>query len=247
VALDVMAGRRGEASEAAIRIACAVEREWLEATRVEVVHDLHDPSGRVRASERRYYDALVLAERPVRVDPAQAGEMLGRAYLAAPRTDRDERLIRRLRFAAIEREFDTLAVAAAANSSSVQEVDVAAQLPWAERRELDRLAPESLVVPSGRAVPLDYLADGSVVAAVKLQELFGLAETPRIGPEHRPVVFELRAPNGRAVQMTSDLRSFWQRTYPEVRRELRGRYPRHPWPEDPWSAVPTARTVRRSG
>jgi len=61
------------------------------------------------------------------------------------------------------------------------------------------------------------------------------------------VIMELRAPNGRAVQMTTDLRSFWERTYPEVRRELRGRYPRHPWPEDPWSAPPTARTTRRTG
>jgi len=77
--------------------------------------------------------------------------------------------------------------------------------------------------------------------------MFGLADTPRIGPRAVPVLLELRAPNGRAVQVTSDLRSFWERTYPEVRRELRGRYPRHPWPEDPWSAVPTARTTRRTG
>jgi ATP-dependent helicase HrpB len=108
-------------------------------------------------------------------------------------------------------------------------------------RALDRLAPATLPVPSGRRVPLDYRADGSVVAAVKLQELFGLAESPRLGPRDEPVVFELLAPNGRPVQTTRDLRSFWERTYPEVRRELRGRYPKHPWPDDPWSAKPTAR------
>jgi ATP-dependent helicase HrpB len=96
-------------------------------------------------------------------------------------------------------------------------------------------------------VTLDYQEDGSVIAGVKLQELFGLADTPKIGPRAIPVIMELRAPNGRAVQMTTDLRSFWERTYPEVRRELRGRYPRHPWPEDPWSAPPTARTTRRTG
>ena len=75
----------------------------------------------------------------------------------------------------------------------------------------------------------------AVVVSVKLQELFGLAETPRLGPALVPVTFELLAPNGRPVQTTQDLKSFWERTYPEVRKELRGRYPRHPWPEDPAS------------
>lgn len=92
---------------------------------------------------------------------------------------------------------------------------------------------------------LEYHEDGSVTAAVKLQELFGLAETPRIGPRQEPVVFQLLAPNGRPVQVTRDLRSFWTRTYPEVRQELRGRYPKHPWPEDPWTAPADARPARR--
>src|SRR5205814_8602015 len=99
---------------------------------------------------------------------------------------------------------------------------------------LERDAPESLSVPSGRQVRLDYSDDGGVSASVKLQELFGLAQTPRIGPRREPVLLELLAPNGRAVQLTRDLRSFWNRTYPEVRKELRGRYPKHRWPEDPW-------------
>jgi ATP-dependent helicase HrpB len=99
-------------------------------------------------------------------------------------------------------------------------------------------------VPSGRAVRLEYGDDG-VTASVKLQELFGLVDTPRIGPRREPVLFALLAPNGRPVQMTRDLRSFWERTYPEVRKELRGRYPRHPWPEDPWNATPTARATPR--
>jgi len=101
-------------------------------------------------------------------------------------------------------------------------------------------------VPSGRSHRLDYGDDGSVTASVKLQELFGLAETPRIGPRGVSVRLMLLAPNGRPVQVTQDLRSFWERTYPEVRKELRGRYPKHPWPEDPWSAPPTARTVSKS-
>ena len=80
---------------------------------------------------------------------------------------------------------------------------------------------------------------------MKLQELFGLADTPVVGPGRTPVTFSLLAPNGRPVQTTSDLRSFWNGTYAEVRKQLRGRYPKHPWPEDPWSATPTARAKRR--
>ncbi|HEY6214555.1 MAG TPA: ATP-dependent helicase C-terminal domain-containing protein, partial [Vicinamibacterales bacterium] len=110
---------------------------------------------------------------------------------------------------------------------------------------LDRDAPDSLVVPSGRLKTIEYHDDGSVSVSVKLQEMFGLVETPRIGPRREAIVFELLAPNGRPVQVTRDLRSFWDRTYPEVRKELRGRYPKHPWPEDPWSATPTARTRRK--
>jgi ATP-dependent helicase HrpB len=95
-------------------------------------------------------------------------------------------------------------------------------------------------------MPLDYAEDGSVSVSVKLQELFGLAESPALGPRRVAVTFHLLAPNGRLVQTTRDLGSFWERTYPEVRKELRGRYPKHPWPDDPWSARPTHRTARRA-
>jgi ATP-dependent helicase HrpB len=114
------------------------------------------------------------------------------------------------------------------------------------RQQLERGAPESLIVPSGRSLRLEYRSDGEVVLAVKLQELFGLSETPMVG-QGQPVTLSLLAPNGRPVQTTQDLRNFWEQTYPEVRREMRGRYPRHPWPEDPLSAPATARTKRRSG
>ena len=81
---------------------------------------------------------------------------------------------------------------------------------------------------------------------MKLQEVSGLAETPLLGPGRVPVTFVLLAPNQRPVQVTRDLRSFWTRGYPEVRKELRGRYPKHPWPDDPWTATPTHR-ARRQG
>ena len=75
--------------------------------------------------------------------------------------------------------------------------------------------------------------------------MFGLAETPRVGSPAVPVTLRLLAPNGRPVQTTQDLRNFWDTTYAEVRKQLRGRYPKHPWPEDPWSATPTSRPKRR--
>jgi ATP-dependent helicase HrpB len=113
------------------------------------------------------------------------------------------------------------------------------------QRRLAIGGPERLELPSGRSVKLAYCEDGSVFAAVKLQELFGLAETPRVGSSKTPVTFELLAPNGRPVQITRDLRSFWTSGYHEVRKELRGRYPKHPWPDDPWTAQPTHRAKRR--
>jgi ATP-dependent helicase HrpB len=114
-----------------------------------------------------------------------------------------------------------------------------------DERRLAQLAPERIDLPSGRSARLEYQEDGSVLASVKLQELFGLADTPRIGPHQVPVTFALLSPAGRPVQVTRDLRSFWNGAYQEVRKELRARYPKHPWPEDPWTADPTHRTKRK--
>ena len=149
-------------------------------------------------------------------------------------------------FAGIDHDVTAIVERAAADARSVQDITLLEGLDWNTRRDLERLAPEWIDVPSGRRVRLEYLEDGGVMASVKLQELFGLAETPRVGAGREPVLFALLAPNGRPVQMTRDLRSFWERTYPEVRKELRGRYPKHPWPEDPWRATPTGRTTKRN-
>ncbi|MDO1528952.1 ATP-dependent helicase HrpB [Fulvimonas sp. R45] len=114
-----------------------------------------------------------------------------------------------------------------------------------QRRLLDAQAPDSLVVPSGQARRLDYAPDAPPVLAVKLQELFGLADTPRVGGGRVPVTLHLLSPAGRPIQVTQDLKGFWERTYPEVKKELKGRYPRHPWPDDPWDATPTHRAKPR--
>lgn len=245
VAIDVTAGRKGEGSEARIRVASRVERDWLRPDAEELVHVFDEQLGAVRTARVERYGALVLAEHPCQPDSAIAAQMLADAYLARPLPLAAERLVRRLRFADREIDFQALVREAAAQAARLDEIDPAAALSRSVLSDLSRLAPEGLVVPSGSTVRLDYRDDGSVSAAVKLQELFGLGETPRLGPRHEPVVFELLAPNGRPVQVTRDLRSFWARTYPEVRKELRARYPKHPWPEDPWTATPTKRTVRR--
>ena len=246
VALDVTAGRRGEGSEAFIRMASAVDREWLQPTRSAVEHEFDPSRDMVRAFARDYYGAIVLAERAVDVDPQIAATLLTDAYLSRELPENAARLLARMRFAELDADIRALVERAALGCRSLPEIDLAPHLPWDVRSRLDDLAPESIAIPSGRRARLDYQADGSVTASVKLQELFGLAETPRVGPRREPVLLSLLAPNGRPVQLTRDLRSFWERTYPEVRKELRGRYPKHPWPEDPWTAIPTRGVTRRS-
>ena len=122
---------------------------------------------------------------------------------------------------------------------------LASRLDHAQRKTVDELAPESLTVPSGNHRKLHYETGNPPVLAVKLQELFGLADTPRIAKGKVPVTLHLLSPAQRPIQVTQDLRGFWERTYPEVKKELKGRYPRHPWPDDPWNAKPTARAKPR--
>ncbi|NNE73817.1 MAG: ATP-dependent helicase HrpB [Acidimicrobiales bacterium] len=118
-------------------------------------------------------------------------------------------------------------------------------LSWPQSAELDRLAPTHLEVPSGSNVRIDYADPSAPVLAVRLQEVFGLTETPRLADGRVPVVMHLLSPASRPVQVTSDLASFWASAYHEVKAELKGRYPKHHWPDDPLTAVATNRTKRR--
>ncbi|WP_019397365.1 ATP-dependent helicase HrpB [Pseudoxanthomonas sp. GW2] len=135
---------------------------------------------------------------------------------------------------------------------SEQELGEALKSPldWNLRQQVDRLAPVRITVPSGMDRPIEYALepDGTPrppVLAVKLQELFGLADTPRIADGRVPLLLHLLSPGGKPLQVTGDLRSFWDNTYPEVRKEMKGRYPKHPWPDDPWSATATHRAKPR--
>jgi ATP-dependent helicase HrpB len=128
-------------------------------------------------------------------------------------------------------------------------IDVASALrrllPWPAAARLGELAPERLRVPSGSEVRLAYDGVEPPVLAVKLQEVFGWTSTPAVADGRVPVVLHLLSPAQRLVAITSDLASFWKQGYPQVRADLRARYPRHPWPEDPLTAVPTRRVKPR--
>ncbi|MGK5522253.1 ATP-dependent RNA helicase [Micromonospora sp. URMC 107] len=140
-------------------------------------------------------------------------------------------------------------LARARRRADLARVDVAGALrrllPWALAARLDEVAPERITVPSGSRIRLDYADPAAPVLAVKLQETFGWRDAPRVGDGRVPVLLHLLSPAGRPVAVTADLASFWRTGYPQVRGELRGRYPRHPWPEDPTTAPPTRHAAPR--
>jgi ATP-dependent helicase HrpB len=139
-------------------------------------------------------------------------------------------------------------------NADLARIDVAAALrrlwPWPAAGRLDQLAPERIEVPSGSVIRVDYSGvdlggDGSPVLPVKVQEMFGARQAPSVAEGQVPVVLHLLSPAGKPAAITSDLASFWRQGYPQVRAELRSRYPRHAWPDDPLTAVPTRRPPRR--
>ena len=120
-----------------------------------------------------------------------------------------------------------------------------ALLSWPLKRRLDAEAPTHFEAPTGSQVPIDYEAEGSPKIAIRVQELFGLNRHPAIAGGKVPLTIELLSPAHRPVQTTRDLPGFWRGSYAAVRTEMRGRYPRHPWPDDPSAAAPTRRAKPR--
>jgi ATP-dependent helicase HrpB len=123
---------------------------------------------------------------------------------------------------------------------------VASMLDWRQRRRLDELAPTHIEVPSGSRIQVDYSDPSSPVLAVRIQEVFGMTESPRLAGGKVPLTMHLLSPAHRPVQVTQDLAGFWRTSYFDVRKDLRGRYPKHDWPEDPLEARATKRAKRRS-
>jgi ATP-dependent helicase HrpB len=122
---------------------------------------------------------------------------------------------------------------------------VTALLPWTLRKRLDAEAPTHFAAPSSSSVPIDYEAEEGPKLSIRVQELFGLATHPSIAAGRVPLLIELLSPAHRPVQVTRDLPGFWRGSYAQVKAEMRGRYPRHPWPDDPLIAPATRRAKRR--
>ncbi len=242
---------------------------WL--WRTETVTDFDPGARRVIAQERTCFGDLVLERKPSRLDPDLAGPILAREALAhfdsVFRPDAAvSSLIARVTFASssltettwprvdrvgLEGMLPTLCEGLR-SLDEVFRIDwehaISSGMDWKARKLLEDEVPSRLKVPSGRWIELDYtpaLRGETPVLPVRLQEVFGLVETPRIARGRVQLVMHLLAPNQRPVQVTSDLASFWKNTYAEVRKELRARYPKHHWPQDPISAQPTARARPR--
>jgi ATP-dependent helicase HrpB len=119
------------------------------------------------------------------------------------------------------------------------------RLPWQQQKMIDEGAPTHILAPSGSRLRLRYAPGEPPTLAVRLQEMFGLAETPRVGWGTVPCLLHLLSPARRPIQITQDLQGFWNNTYQQVKKELQGRYPKHFWPDNPWEAMPTARIKRK--
>lgn len=269
--VDLDAGRSGPFSEALVRKASAVEPEWLAVERLSttVELELDEERERVAAWKRTRYEDLMIAETEIPApDASETTKVLVQA--AAERLDRALSLddpevssfLARVRSLAdwipelglprfTENEIRALLPALAAGRKSFAELRRAplletlqGTLSHAQLEAVRREAPERLEVPSGSRVKILYEPGKPPVLAARIQELFGLAETPCLAGGRVPVLLHLLAPNGRPQQVTQDLRSFWENTYPQVRKELQGRYPKHAWPADPWNARPERRPGR---
>ena len=249
-----------------------LEAEFPHAFARERVLRWNEARGAVEAFEERRFGAIVLERRSVPVQPADALPALlaairSRGLDALPWSDAARRL--RLRIQALRSWMPELNLPDVADAHLLATLEdwlaphlegkrsldalgaealsqaLAAMLDYGQRQQLDAHAPDQLLVPSGQQRRLEYAPDEPPVLAVKLQELFGLADTPRVGGGRVPVTLHLLSPAGRPIQVTQDLKGFWERTYPDVKKELKGRYPRHPWPDDPWGATPTHRAKPR--
>jgi len=238
-------------------------------TRAEIVFD--SASASLRARRLRRLGALTLVEQPMVIVPDEdtaqlLAQGIARAGIGAlPWTKslsqwRDRVMFLRaaqgeiwpdLSDAALTQASDWLLPASAGKTAQAQiSSDDLAQalmglLPWNLRRELEVAAPTHFAAPSGSSVAIDYQAEGGPKLAIRVQELFGLDRHPTIAGGKVPLVIELLSPAHRSVQVTRDLPGFWRGSYAAVKAEMKGRYPRHPWPDDPLAAPATRRAKPR--
>ena len=249
----------------------AIETHFADQIAEERLVEWDDRTQSVVARRRERLGALVLHDEPLRdVDPAEAAHVLATALTAAgvdalPWSDSARRLRERLAFlhhadpswpdvsdAALAQSIDSwLAprLLGLRRREEVARLDLGTALleplGWNQRAALDELAPTHVTVPSGSRVPIDYSNPESPVLAVRLQEMFGASDTPRIAGGRVPLTLHLLSPAQRPLQVTRDLAGFWRTSYFDVKKEMRGRYPKHHWPDDPLAATPTSRAKKR--
>jgi ATP-dependent helicase HrpB len=249
VAVDAEERKERGRSRVVVRLACAIEPEWLlDSAREE--KQLAWARDRVETVHRLLYDKLVLEETR---SAAQDAEMLFqhasfdrerieelKARAAAVAQHCSESGVRALSEEDVARALRR-ACEGRASLAELRDLDLAAVLfEPAQGTALDRLAPEQVALPSGRRLRVEYAPGQPPAVRSRLQDFFGLARGPAICNGRLPLVLHLLAPNGRAQQVTQDLAGFWQRHYPAVRRELMRKYPRHAWPADGATARPPA-------
>jgi len=237
--------------------------------RDEVTFD--EASASLRGRQVRRLGALALAERPMKVEPNDGTARLlaeGVARIGVQKLPWTKSLLQwrdRVMFlrraegeewpdlsdAALAKDADWLALLCAGKTTlaAVSADDfgeaVRGLIPWNLRRRLEAEAPTHFAAPSGSAVPIDYEAEEGPKLSIRVQELFGLDRHPAIAGGRVPLVIELLSPAHRPVQVTRDLPGFWRGSYAAVKAEMKGRYPRHPWPDDPLSAPATRRAKPR--
>jgi ATP-dependent helicase HrpB len=253
----------GAGADALVRIASGVRREWLSADKLVTRHEVEfdDAAGRLVAVKRTRFADLVIDETAGHVEDESAAAVT-LATAAATHFDRvappadspagqyrtrvrclrawmpsldlpplDDVQLREL-LPELCRGKRSLADVRAANWLDAMR----GRMTYPQLQAVDREAPERVEVPSGSRITIQYQEGRPPVLAARIQELFGLAETPRIAGGRAKVLLHLLAPNYRPRQVTDDLASFWKNTYPQVRKDLRARYPKHSWPEDPLTA-----------
>ncbi len=273
IAVDARDDTRSNTRQALAYICSEVREEWLREMFPHMVLttrevELDEASGKVQARIiTRFADLPIHEQVDHQADSADIADALAAAARRNARaifsSDRKAaQLLERLAFVRHhlpekgfpEMDDDTLgeilarSCAGKRSLQQVKELDLAGlllgELDWKLARELDELAPEYIQVPSGSRIRLEYSGEKQPTLSVRLQEIFSWQQTPRIAGGRVPLVLELLGPNFRPVQVTSDLASFWRTTYFQVRKDLRVRYPKHSWPEDPLTASPEAKGRR---
>jgi len=260
-----------DGAEAVVRWASAVERDWLPQNhrRVEVQTEFDPKQQRVVARRREFHDDLLIDQSPAAAEESEAERLLADAVQRAPLTDffaaegsSAAQYLARLRFLANAlpewdwppldddsiRQLVGHVAAGCRSFADLRQADwltaLRSRLSPAQIQCVEREAPARLAVPSGSMIALDYPAGRAPVLAVRIQEVFGWRTTPRLASGRVPVLLHLLGPNGRVEQITNDLESFWRTTYYQVRKDLRRRYPKHAWPEDPLTAQAEKRPQR---